>query len=132
MSIEGYSFGVTFFDVVGSAGNAALYFMREEERAIPMGKFVGFPMGFPRRPQIDSSCFFQIRGGKYSQNSDTLILKWYPQLRSRLVVINPGLTVLENWDVNRIVVVCSAIPFMNENCDTMGCMVCYNPIAIHY
>lgn len=31
MSIEGYSFGVTFFDVVGSAGNAALYFMREEE-----------------------------------------------------------------------------------------------------
>jgi hypothetical protein len=29
-------------------------------------------------------------------------------------------------------VVCSAIPFMNENCDTMGCMVCYNPIAIHY
>jgi len=29
MSIEGYSFGVTFFDVVGSAGNAAVYFMRE-------------------------------------------------------------------------------------------------------
>ncbi|CAJ1401535.1 unnamed protein product [Effrenium voratum] len=29
MSIEGYSFGVTFFDVVGSAGNAATYLMRE-------------------------------------------------------------------------------------------------------
>ena len=35
MSIEGYSFGVTFFDVVGSAGNTALYFMREENGMDP-------------------------------------------------------------------------------------------------
>ena len=32
MSIEGYSFGVTFFDVVGSAGNTVVYFLRERRR----------------------------------------------------------------------------------------------------
>lgn len=45
MSIEGYSFGVTFFDVVGSAGNAALYFMREEELLREaMGRAPGAPV----------------------------------------------------------------------------------------
>ena len=29
MSIEGYSFGVTAFDVIGSAGNTVVYFMRD-------------------------------------------------------------------------------------------------------
>ena len=62
MSIEGYSFGVTFFDVVGSAGNTALYFMREEERAIPMGKFVGFPMGFPDVPRLIVLVSFKLEG----------------------------------------------------------------------
>ena len=32
MSIEGYSFGVTFFDVVGSLGNSAVFFMRAARR----------------------------------------------------------------------------------------------------
>ena len=40
MSIEGYSFGVTFFDVVGSLGNTAVYFMREVE-PVPVPVLVG-------------------------------------------------------------------------------------------
>ena len=47
MSIEGYSFGVTFFDVVGSAGNAAVYFMREAVAGMQdMSKAGDFFSGF--------------------------------------------------------------------------------------
>ena len=41
MSIEGYSFGVTFFDVVGSAGNAATYLMRDR-LGVPLAHFFIF------------------------------------------------------------------------------------------